>query len=64
MFNQKGNIMNKTELDKITNEMMELFLQNKIEELVKICDNQEEDSVKRLAAHSVLQMHKDSRRLY
>ena len=56
--------MNKTELDKITNEMMELFSQNKIEELVKICDNQEENSIRRLAAHSVLQMHKDSRRLY
>ena len=54
--------MNKIELNKIMDEMMKLYKQDKIEELIKIRDNKNESGEKRMAADILLQAPKDIRR--
>ena len=54
--------MDKTELNKIINEMMKLYKQGKIEELIKIRDNKNESGEKRMAADVLLQAPKDTRK--
>ena len=49
---------------KAIDEMMVLYKQNKIEELKKIRDDVNETSDRKIAAHTVLQLGKDPRRLF
>ena len=54
--------MDKTELNKIMDEMMELYKQGKIEELIKIRDSEGEFTEKQMAANMILQLPKDIRK--
>ena len=56
--------INKDKINKNLNEMMILYNSNKFEELARIRDDKNEDGGRRLAAHSVLQLGKDPRRLF
>ena len=49
-------------IKKATDEMMELYLHNKIEELIKICNDENETTERRVAANMMLQFPKDGRR--
>ena len=54
--------MTQEELKKITDEMMELYHRNQIDELAKIRDDKSEIGERRIAASMVLQMPRDPRR--
>ena len=56
--------MESNELNKIMDEIMELYKTNRVEELVRIRDDENEIDGKRLAANLVLQMPRDPRRYY
>ena len=55
--------MTQEELNAIMDEMMELYHQDQIDELVKIRDDKSEIGERRIAASMVLQMPRDPRRL-
>ena len=55
--------MDKEKLDIAIKEMLDLYEQGKFEELAKIRDNNEESGERIIAAHKVLQMGPDPRRL-
>ncbi len=55
--------MDKEKLDITIKEMLDLYEQGKFEELAKIRDNNEESGERIIAAHKVLQMCPDLRRL-
>lgn len=55
--------MTQEELKKITDEMMELYHHNQIDELAKIRDDKSEIGERRIAASMVLQIPRDPRRL-
>lgn len=54
--------MDEKRLDKIMDNMMDLYKKGNIEELVKIRDDKNEEGSKRMAAEMVLQMPRDTRR--
>ena len=56
--------MNTTELNKIVGEMMVLYKQGKIDELVKIRDAEDKFAKRQMAANMILQIPRDTRRLY
>ena len=55
--------MDKEKLDTAIKEMLDLYEHGKFEELAKIRDSKEESGERIIAAHKVLQMGPDPRRL-
>ena len=55
--------MDKEKLKTAIEEMLELYEQGKFDELVAIRDSEDEDGERIIAAHKVLQMGSDPRRL-
>ena len=56
--------MDKEKLEIAVKEMLVLYEQGNLEELAKIRDNNEESGERIIAAHKVLQMGPDPRRLF